>query len=455
MSEPGFQAAFAAWWDARCRTYLDRNFGRAGEEALSQLTQLIFPPSAEPILSEQMLALSFIHLRLLGGESLSVVQQRAERLGPLLGAPGAKPAPGLLYLVLTSATSAPGRLSSLARAQSAFFSLLLRRLAAALDRGESEESLRGELAEVWDIHSEEAIAAALAGARGLWRREAGPRLGLGALEFEPVQWLAENGLGEEMTEALKLFRGAEGYPHLEALAGRLAAVEALRGLEGQGTDDARAARERALAAIQGSLASGMAGITPWEAEVFIPAHPLIASLAEWCEKLRLLDGGETPTAYPGRERLADWLKETLEEGHRDGAASGRLTVGGDTYLFFGVDAGAPPEAVSAEMTAPCSEGGEAISLVVRFGGGEVKFRYDLADGRDLLAAIRLARQPDIRADLFVRDEEGAWRFGASRYLQPDEAARTEWLRLVLTQLIGKWGGEEDRVRLDILKSVKG
>lgn len=454
MNGAGLQAAFAAWWDARCRAYLERNFGRAGEEALTQLSELFFPLSAEPTLPEQALALSFIHLRLLGGEPLSTVQQRAERLGPLFGAQGVKPAPGLLYLVLTSATSTPGKLSSLARAQSAFFSLLLRRIAAALDRGESEDSLRDELSGVWDIHGEAAISAAFAGARGLWRRQSDPQLGLGSLEFEPGAWLAGNGLGEEMTEALKLFPGVEGHPHLEAIAGRLAAVEALRAAAGQVAGDAREARENTLAAIQASLVHGMAGITPWEAEVFHPAHPLIASLSEWCEKLRLLDEGETPTAYAGRERLADWLKETLEDGSRGGAASGRLTVGGDTYLIFGVDAQAPTEAVSVEMAAPLQEAGEAVSLVVRFGGEEVKFRYDLADGRELLAAIRLARQPDIRADLFVRSEEGAWRFGASRYLQPGEAARAEWLRLVLTHLIGKWGGEADRIRLDILKSLK-
>jgi hypothetical protein len=454
VSGQGLQAAFAEWWDARCQVYLDRNFGRAGEEALTQFTELFFPLSAEPTLPEQVLALSFIHLRLLGGEPLSTVQQRAERLGPLFGAQGTKPAPGLLYLVLTSSTSTPGKLSSLAQAQSAFFSLLLRRLAAALDRGESEDSLRDELDSVWDIHGEEATAAAFAGARGLWRRLSDPQLGFGALEFEPEGWLADNGLGEEMGEALNLFSGAQGHPHLEVLAARLAAVEALQATSGQGSEDASRARENALAAIQTSLVNGMAGITPWEAEVFHPVHPLIASLSEWCEKLRLLDEGETPTAYAGRERLPDWLKKALDDGRRGNASSGRLTVGGDTYLLFGVDAGASTEAVSIELAAPLQEAGEAISLVVRFGGEDVKFRYDLSDGREALAAIRLACQPDIRADLFVRDEEGAWRFGASSYLQPDVMARTEWLRLVLTYLIGKWGGEEALIRLEILKSLK-
>ncbi|MDP6279078.1 MAG: hypothetical protein QF701_13775 [Nitrospinota bacterium] len=38
MSAPGSEAAFTGWWEARCRGYLDRNFGRAGEEILAQLT---------------------------------------------------------------------------------------------------------------------------------------------------------------------------------------------------------------------------------------------------------------------------------------------------------------------------------------------------------------------------------------------------------------------------------
>ena len=465
MSAPGSEAAFAGWWEARCRGYLDRNFGRAGEEILAQLTTFFFPPEAEPTLPEQLLPLSFVHLRLLGGEPLPAVQERAGRLAGLMGrlplrrAEG-QPSVSALYLLLTSATSTPGKLSSLARAQAAFFSLLLRRLAAALDRGEGEEAIRRELAEAWEIRGEAGISAALQGARGYWRRLREPNLGLGSLPFEPGEWMAENGLADEMTAARGLFPEVTG--HLEALVERLAAVEVLRDVAGDESTGA-------LATIQGSVAAALGGITPWEAEALRPAQPLLASLAAWSGRLSLLGGGETPTTYPGRERLADWIGEALGrsasdggsgngEGGEDSAASlppaRRLAVGGDTYLMFGVDDSVPSEAVSIELAAPRWVEEVEIILAVRFGGEERAFHFDLSDGKDLLAAVRLALQPDIRADLFLRGGEGGWRFAASRYLQPGEAHRAAWAGLVLEYLHGKFGGEEDRVRLAILKSIK-
>jgi hypothetical protein len=471
VSASGSRAAFAGWWEARCRGYLDRNFGRAGEEILAQLTAFFFPPEAEPTLPEQLLPLSFVHLRLLGGEPLPAVQERAGRLAGLMGElpprrSGGQPSVGALYLLLTSATSTPGKLSSLARAQAAFFSLLLRRLAAALDRGEGEEAIRRELAEGWEIRGEAGISAALQGARGYWRRLREPNLGLGSLPFEPGEWMAENGLADEMTAARRFFpesRTPEAGGHLEALVERLAAVEVLRNVAG----DENAA---ALAAIQGSVAAALGGITPWEAEALHPAQPLLASLAAWSGRLSLLGGGETPTAYPGRERLADWIGEALDRPASDGGSgdgeSGegsdaslpparRLAVGGDTYLMFGVDDSAPSEAVSIELAAPRREEEGEIILEVRFGGENRAFRFDLSDGKDLLAAVRLTLQPDVRADLFLRGGEGGWRFAASRYLQPGEAHRAAWAGLVLEYLHREFGGEEDRVRLAILKGVKG
>ena len=455
MSGPGLQAALSEWWDFRCRTYLEKNFGRAGEEIRPVISDLIFSPSAEATLPEEALPISFIHLRLLGGEPIPVVQGRVELLGRLIGARGAKPAVGTLYLMLTSLTSTPGKLSSLVRAQSAFFSLLLRRIAGRLDSGEGEEDLRRELAEVWDIHGEEAIDAALRGAQGYWRRLAQPGLGMTVLPFTPEDWMAENGLGEELAGARKRYPLAVGHAHLEALAERLAAVDALRGVIEVSEGDIKSVRERTCAAIQESLAGGLDGITPWEAEALRPAQSLVASLAEWSDRLRLLGGGETPTAYEGRERLPDWLCERLGAAASGGGGAERLSVGGDTYLFFGVDSTAPAEAATAELIMP-GEAGDALSLNLRFGDrSEQGFRFDLSDGKDLLAAIRLARQADIRIDLFVRGEDGLWRFGASRYILPGEAHRSAWMAGVLRYLFGKFGGEEDRVRLAILKDVKG
>jgi hypothetical protein len=449
LSRPGLQAAFSEWWDGRCREYLDKNIGRVSGEILPKLAKLLFPASAEPTLPEQCLPVSFIHLRLLGGESLRTVQERMEPLARLFGMAGARLPTGTLYLILTSLTSTPGNLSSLARAQAAFFSLLLRRLSGALDRGESECSIRAELAGVWDIHGEGAAEAALRGARGYWRRFRDPHLGLIPLPFDLAEWMAENGLGGEMNSELALFPKAGGHPHPAALPGRLAAAEALKAaLQSGGVGQFELGQT--LAEVQGSLEAALEGITPWEAEALRPVHPLISSLVAWSERLLLLGEGETPVASTGREKLADWLSELL-----DSTSSGRLLVGGDTYLIFGADVTVTLDAVSAELAEPGEGEKDTVSLRVRFGGAEKRFRFDLSAGKDLLAAVRLAHQPDIRVDLFLRGENGLWRFAASRYLQPDEAHRAAWRRRVLEYLFEKFGGEEDQIRLEILKAVKG
>ncbi|MFC1491384.1 hypothetical protein ACFLQ0_02205 [Nitrospinota bacterium] len=458
MNGKSLQAALSAWWDFRCQRYLERSFGRVEEEIRPMLTELLFPPAAEPTLPEQTLPLSFVHIRLLGGEPLPVVQGRLDLLGRLFGVHGAKPAIGTIYLMLTSLTSTPGKLSSRAQAQSAFFSLLLRRIAGMLDRGMSEDDLRRELAEAWDIHGDEATDAVLRGARGYWRRLRDPQVGMASLPFAPGDWLAENGLGEEMASARRLFPLAAGHRHLEALSERLAGVEALRAAIDESEGEVRSARERTLAAIQESLVGGLDGITPWEAETLRPSQPLITSLVEWSGRLQLLGGGETPTAYAGRARLPDWLSGILEAtppGKGVGAAE-RFVVGGDTYLVFGVDSAAPAEAVSCALAPPVGDKREGVSLQIRFGdGSERGFRFDLSDGKDLLSAVRLAHQTDIRTDTFVRGEDGVWRFGTSHYLLPEVEQRSAWIRMVLKYLFEKFGGEEDRIRLAILEGVKG
>jgi len=220
MSVPAPQAAFAAWWEERCRIYLRRCFGGVEAEVRPQVVRLLFPPTAEPTLPEQALPLAFLHLRLLAGEELGLVLKRMERLARLFGAAGERPKVGTLYLLLTALTSTQGRLSSLLRGQTAFFSLLLRRVAGLLDRGVGETAIRRELTEAWDIRAEEAAAATLEGARGVWRRSQDARLGLLPLPFELEAWLAENDLAEAAEGARRMFSAARDQPHLAPLAAR-------------------------------------------------------------------------------------------------------------------------------------------------------------------------------------------------------------------------------------------
>ena len=459
MNGQNFQTAFSEWWDWRCRRYLEDNLGQVAEEIRPQVTALLFPPPAEPTLPEQTLPLAFVHLRLLAGEDLNIIVKRLERLAGLFGHKGAKPAIGTVYLILTSLTSTPGKLSSLSTAQSAFFSLLLRRVASLFDRGVGEDEVREEMGEVWELAGDVAVKATLAGGRALWRRSQDTYLGAAPLPFDLKEWMAQNDLGGEMEASLKIFPYAASHPHLEVLAGRMAAVDLLSRAEDAPDDEARIVRDHTHLTVQESLADCMGGLVPWETEALRPTVPVLASIEEWSNRLKLLGEGETPTARPGRERLPDWLSNTLnEESQENGggiALTRRLVVGGNTYLVAGIEAN--DFSADQAMVAPLPPGqgeGADISLRIRFGGGEERsFRFDLENGKDLLTAVRLALQPDIRMDLFVRTEDGQWRFAASRYLLPNQENRDLWLRLIMEFLHLEFGGDEDRIRVAILKGI--
>jgi hypothetical protein len=466
MSGPSPRAALAAWWERRCEAYLRESVGPVEGEVRGQLCRLLFPPAAEPTLPEESLPLAFAHLRLLAGEELGVVLRRLEGLARLFGAPGARPRIGTLYLLLTALTSTPGRLSSLARAQTAFFSLLLRRLAGLLDGGAGEEAIRAELGGAWGIQAEEAVRLCLDGARALWRRLQDPQLGLRPLPFALEEWLAAQGLSEAAASARRLFAAAGELPHLAPLVERLAAAEAARGVADREGDPGRL---RALAgghaALLESVREAAGSLVPWEAEGLRPAVPLLGALLAWSRRLGLLAGGETPTAQPGRERLPEWLRGFLAsagppqgEGESWVLAAGRFTVGGGAYLVAGVDARAPAEAASVTLSLAAGGGGEGEDPALRlvFGSGEERrFPFRLAEGRELLAALHLADQPDVRLDLIVRGEDGVWRFGASRYLVPEPSEREGWARALLEHLHARFGGEEDRIKVEILRGVKG
>ena len=184
VSPIGRQSLFYDWWESSCNHYLRESFGDVSEQIRQTFTQMLFPPQAEPTLPEQALPISFIHLKLLTGEELSFVLQHLEKMATLFGAQGVKPTIGALYLMLTALTSRPGKLSSMVKAQSAFFSLLLRRLANMLDDGMGEDAIRKELSDVWEIHTEPATSATLESARGLWRRYGDSDLGLTPLPMD-------------------------------------------------------------------------------------------------------------------------------------------------------------------------------------------------------------------------------------------------------------------------------
>ena len=458
VSPTAWQGLFYDWWESRCERYLLDNFGDVGEQIRRNFTQTLFSPQAEPILSEQVLPISFIHLKLLAGEELGFVLQRMEKLTALYGAQGAKPAVGTLYLMLTALTSRRGKLSSMAKAQSAFFSLLLRRLANMFDEGMGEGAIREELSDVWEIRTEQAASTTLENARGLWRRTSDRDTGLLPLPVNLASWLHDNGLTENVAEARKMYGDMTENPHLSELVDRLAAIEGLRNsIDSGDVLERRTAWEDMQTVLMRSFNGAMVGMTPWESKILRPAPPLLVSLLAWANKLQLLNEGETPTAYPGRERLPDWLKEILHKKHsKDGVlSSSRIAVGGETYIMVGVDASASSELLSVVFDAPEQTDSAALKLNLRFGDGTKKsFPFDLENGRDLLAAICLARQDDFRLDVIVRGSDKDWRFGTSLYLMMAQEHHEIWVRLLLSFLEEKFGSDEDRIRLEILRGIK-
>ena len=446
------------WWESRCARYLSENFGDVGEQIRQQFTQVLFPPHAEPILPEQVLPISFIHLKLLAGEELGFVLQRVEKLTTLFGARGIKPAIGNLYLMLTSLTSRPGKLSSMVKAQSAFFSLLLRRLANMLDEGMREDDIRKELSDIWEIQTEQAVSASLEGARGLWRRSSDPNIGLLPLPMNLGSWLDNNGLTEKVAEARKMYGGIGENHHLSKLVSRFAVLDGLGiSIDAENDIERMTTWENMQAVLMRSIDGTLAGVTPWESEILRPAPPLLLSLLTWANKLQLLNEGETPTAYPGRERLPDWLKKFLSKmDEKNGTLlSARFIVGGESYIVVGVDASAPPELLAVNFDTPKWTDSTTLGLNLRFGDGmEQLLLYELENGKDLLAALFLARQDDVRLDIIVRGTDKNWRFGASLYLGLSQKQRADMVQGLLSFLEKTFGGDENRIRLEILKGIK-
>jgi hypothetical protein len=203
-------------------------------------------------------------------------------------------------------------------------------------------------------------------------------------------------------------------------------------------------------AIQKSFEVAFEGIMPWEAEDLRPVHPLLSLLVEWSGRLRLMGGGETPVASVGREKLANWLSDLL------GSTSfARILVGGDIYLISGLEVFSTPEPISVDLAQLGEEERGTVSLRVRFGGAEKRYRFNLSEGEDFLAALHLTYQPDIRANLFLREKTASGVsppctiFYRTRFTEPPGSEG------FLNIFFEEFGGEEDRIRVEILKAIKG
>ena len=282
--------------------------------------------------------------------------------------------------------------------------------------------------------------------------------GLLPLQVNLDSWLDDNVLGENVAEARKMYGVMEENHHLSELVSRLVVIEGLRiSIESGGDIEQKTTWQNLQAGLIGSLDGVMAGITPWESEILRPMPPLLVSLLAWANKLQLLNEGQTPTAYPGRERLPDWLIEFLSEKHQEGGilSSARFTVGGETYIVVGVDASASPELLSVVFDPPEWADSTKLGMNLRFGDGtEQSFPFCLENGQDLLAALYLAKQDDVRLDIIVRGTDKNWRFGASLYLVMSQEHRAIWVQHLLSFLEQKFTNDENWIRLEILKGIR-
>ena len=88
-------------------------------------------------------------------------------------------------------------------------------------------------------------------------------------------------------------------------------------------------------------------------------------------------------------------------------------------------------------------------------GGEIerKITFDLNQKKELLCAINLLKQRDIRLDIFVQGQEGNLRFGVSRYLEDYQQHIQEIKNVVSNHVFKNFNGDEEDIKIAILKGL--
>ena len=208
--------------------------------------------------------------------------------------------------------------------------------------------------------------------------------------------------------------------------------------------------------ITGSMKGFLDGILPWEKELITFFPPIFDSMLTWASRLRLLDEGESPIAYPGRERLPDWITKLFENEIKQDEVSElfQFFVGMDTYFIVGINANSRAEYTNVRFLAPHFIEDSKFVLRLVFGGEiERKIIFDLHQRKEFLCAMNLLQQRDIRLDIFVQDQEKNLRFGVSRYLEDFHQHITEVKNMVSNYMFKNFDGDKEDMKIAILEEL--
>ena len=441
------------WINKRSIFYLEKNLGPVESEIRDKFNLSFSQGKNSLEIYEQILPLSFAHLRLLSGLTFNAVFQDLHNLRKLFGVNGPEIQPGALYLLLTSLSSTPGRLSSLALGRDAFFSLLTIRFTT---QNLKEEQMKNELKYFWKIEDPDAVELSIVRAKYFSKRLENSNRGL-----EPIS----TDIYDKVSTTFPDFSNNDfsGYTdkceHVDfyELAKRVSMLEYVK-------NNLYFIKEKKEVVnilnycdeITRSMKGFLDGILPWEKELITWFPPIFESILSWASRLRVLDEGETPIAYPGRERLPDWITELYRDQiEQDGVSDlFRYFVGMDTYLIIGIHANSKPELTNVQFLAPDFQTDSKFVLRLIFGGEvERKIVFDLNQRKELLCAINLLKQRDIRLDFIVQNKEGGLRFGASKYLEDFQQNIQEVKSMVSNYVFKNFDGSEDDIKISILEEL--
>ncbi|MED5579485.1 MAG: hypothetical protein VX794_05575 [Nitrospinota bacterium] len=446
---------FLDWINRRSIFYLQENLGPIESEIREKFNVSFSQGKIDLEIYEQVLPLSFAHLRLLSGLTFDAVFQDLHHLRNLYHDNSPEIQPGTLYLLLTSLSSTPGKLSSLALGRDAFFSLLTVRLAT---QDLNKEQMKNELRDFWKIEDPDAVRFSIDRAKNFSIRLQRLNRGLEPLPgniYDPIASIFPKFSSSD-------FSGyTDNCEHIdfEELAKRVHVLDYVK-------NNLHSIKERkkitsvinSCDQITRSMGGFFDGVLPWEKELITWFPPIFHSILSWASRLRLLDDGETPIAYPGRERLPDWIAELFKDQIRLNEVSElfRFFVGIDTYLIVGIHANSKSKFTNVRFHSPQFETDTKFILRLVFGGEfERQIVFDLNQRRELLCAINLLKQRDIRLDIFVQDEGGNLRFGVSRYLE-DFQQNIQELKIIVSSYVFKnFDGNEDDIKISILEELSG
>jgi hypothetical protein len=441
------------WVSKRSIFYLQESLGPV-ESEIREMFQSSFSEDKVGLeVHKEVLPLSFAHLRLLSGLTFDAVFRDLNNLKNLFYINGSEVQPGTLYLLLSSLSSSPGKLSSLAIGRDAFFSLLTVRFST---EGLNEDQMINELREFWKIQDSNAVRSSIDRAKNFSKRLENTNRGIEPLPSK-VWGQVSNFFPEYISGDLSGYTDMCEHIDFNELVRRVSILEYVKNNLYLIKDKTKISYLLNFCDdISKSIKGFIDGILPWEKELISYFPPVFDSILSWADRLRLIDEGESPIAYPGRERLPDWITGLFKNQIKQNEVSDlfRFFVGIDTYLIIGIHADSRSEFTNVRFLSPEFLEDSKFALRLVFGGEiEKKITFDLNKKKELLCAINLLKQRDIRLDIFVQGQEGNLRFGVSRYLEDYQQHIQEIKNVVSNHVFKNFNGDEEDIKIAILEGL--